>query len=885
MKEVASGGFEINTKKVLKLLVSSLYGDDPHLTIRELLQNGHDAIQSLNNPQTGEITVRIHPFGEDRHIEIVDTGCGMDLEDIQQRLCVVGESDKLIAARDKPEIIGKFGIGFLSSFIIADRIEVRTRKVGRDGQCYLFKANSEAGYTVEELNHLPFANGTSVKLFLKQGQDYSPGIRDLIYELITTDGMEKVLIDFGYFLGFPVRLAIGDDERGRSITARNLPWQGKQFELEAYKVLFRRDEPLFTHPFREAKDGFEASGIFYFSTEILSRPSARLYSKRLLVNPEDPNLLPEYGGFTYCIVECPTLNLDLSRRGAAQSDPAYKMLRKVVREKFTDAFYKLSSQLPDSLFKLWPSADNRIINALLRVIDEENPKFSEERRIAEQFLIQCGPYMPFNILDQTSGGSGIPIWKSIHELTERQNNDTRTKIVVPFTTSNSPVEKDMLVERYPELIDVGRPEKSHDVLIHRLMTLNDSFDSFELRAVAISQFEPIGSSEQSYWEILAKDAERGVFFPGRAHDVAVERFNPHSTPVMITATTVSGEVMGALREQFHKLAGAAPEQAMLMAQLEQQVDRMGAKGGLITIHINANNDLMKKLADGYNNLVMRKASAQGVMNITWRAIVDYYGVGATRDMLARDRRNMEDLMQNVLDMVGELHKQQEELDQSARELKQLREKVSVLEPGLVENSLSVRDLFVGVIDISNSTRDLMGNPNCSPEDKALFLQQVLHTLATKIDSFARVVGFTGDGIQFCIEPNSQNSRSVGARIQSLPNDLSTVVADDNQLAGLCGQLGVTKVRLRIAVDYGQVFVGLVGRREEALGLPFVRATRLSSEKKLFDQHQVSLLLTEKAYDWGARKNFWTAPQFCLAEESLEVAGLSQPIDVYKPKTK
>jgi class 3 adenylate cyclase len=884
MSEIASGGFEINTKKVLKLLVGNLYGDDPHLTIRELLQNAHDAIQSLHNPSAGEIIVRLNPFGEDRYIEISDTGCGMDLEDIQHRLCVVGESDKLKVAYEKPEIIGRFGIGFLSSFIIADRVEVRTRKVGQAGQCYLFKASSEGGYAVEELKILPFVHGTSVRLFLKQ--DYHSRImRDSVYELITTEGMEKVLVDFGYFLRFPVRLAVGEDQPKQSITARHLPWEEVQSETEAYKVLFDRNEPLFSYSFREVKSDFEAHGIFYFSTEILSRPSARLYSKRLLVDPKDSDLLPEYGGFTYCIVECPSLNLDLARRGAAQSDPIYKMLRKVVREKFTEAFYSLSAQYPSTLFKVWPNVDNRVISALLQIVNEKDSRFSEEQKVAKQFLIRCGPHIPFYILDRTSGGSGIPLWKSIHQLTERIETQTSNgRTLIPFTESKTTVEKDMLLERYPELIDVGRSDKNaHKGLIRMLVTLSEHFDSFELLPVSVSQFDPIGDGERSYWEALRQDIEKGASFYKKDHTVAVERFFPNSTPVMITSTTVSGEVVGALREQFQKLA-AVPEQAVLMVQLQQHLDRMGSQEGLVTIHINANNDLMGKLAEGYINPVMRKAASQGVMSITWRAIVDYYGVGATRDMLARDRRNMEDLMQNVLDMVGELHKQQESLDQSAKELKQLQEKVSTLEPISVEDSLAAKDLFVGVIDISNSTRDLMGNPSCSPEHKALFLQRVLHALATKIDGFARVIGFTGDGLQFCIDPKSQNSKSVGAKIQSLPNELSTVIADDGELARLCKQLGVTEVRLRIAVDYGQVFVGLVGKREEALGLPFVRATRLSSEKNLFDQHKVSLLLTERAYDSGTEQKFWTARQFCLAEKSLEVGGLSQPIEVYKPNT-
>nr|VFJ99216.1 MAG: Histidine kinase-, DNA gyrase B-, and HSP90-like ATPase [Candidatus Kentron sp. H]VFJ99341.1 MAG: Histidine kinase-, DNA gyrase B-, and HSP90-like ATPase [Candidatus Kentron sp. H]VFK04038.1 MAG: Histidine kinase-, DNA gyrase B-, and HSP90-like ATPase [Candidatus Kentron sp. H] len=171
MTDLQKSRLTIHEENVLELLKTKLYSTDPKLTIRELLQNSHDAIVEVEHlariRPVIDVSLDIHSM--DRSISVSDNGIGMNEEDLRRRLAVVADGDKLKRAQENSALIGQFGIGFLSTLIIADRVEVVTQKHG-DSQAWLFTLEQSGHYMIEP-NTDRTAHGTTVTLHVGSNRD------------------------------------------------------------------------------------------------------------------------------------------------------------------------------------------------------------------------------------------------------------------------------------------------------------------------------------------------------------------------------------------------------------------------------------------------------------------------------------------------------------------------------------------------------------------------------------------------------------------------------------------------------------------------------------------------------------------------------------------
>nr|VFJ94296.1 MAG: hypothetical protein BECKH772B_GA0070898_100591 [Candidatus Kentron sp. H] len=685
--------------------------------------------------------------------------------------------------------------------------------------------------------------------------------------------MKAAIREWGYLLTIPVRLKIGKSGSPSLVNARKMPWEDQQSALDTFKDVFdNNNEPLFIYPFAERqRSGVKFSGMFYFNNQPIFQNSARLYSRGLLVDAENTHIIPTYAPFVYCVVECPSLNVDLARRNP-ENDAAYRSLCAAVHHEFTDAFEKFAKSQVDSLISLWPAVDNTTISRLINLLDTESERLKLQRDAAEDFVLRCAMYLPFYLLDEISGGQGRPIWKTIDEVVAIKKNNPEANyapgdiVEVPYTESKVAVEKDILIDRYHELIDVGREGKAHGVLLRVMTRYNEKFAEihrFRIVPVVLPEADEVTPQEiNELWQKTIDMIYHNVSFYKRDHEVVVERITPEDTPIIIGMQDVDEDLVETLRTQLRDAGVAGTQAANLMSKLDGLLGKLSKSGGQIRIRINAENPTMKFLAKATlqdNTLTEAELSLR---TITWRAVLDYFGITASRDMIAQERINIDRLVTALINRAERLANVEEHNSGLSARIAQfeaihkedLGEQMGVAEPVW---------RHVGVVDIADSTRKIFGNPGADSTEKARFLSIIISKISEQLDPIATITSFTGDGIQFVVRDDLEAAerRMVGQKLRALENSIREVLLPDQSLNDFLQNVAGGVIKLRIAVDYGEIYRGRVGQTAEHFGLPFIYATRMVSNSELYSDKKVNLMLTDRAYNKGAQEQYWQAGHF------------------------
>ena len=873
-----------DVRNVLKLLIEDLYGGDPYLTIRELIQNAHDALVELPSIAHLEraITLTLGQSGEDRYIEVIDTGIGMSESGIEESLCVVGNTDKLIKARENPQIIGRFGIGFLSSFIVAERVEVVTRQRGSD-TTWVWQTQDITHWVLAPSSNHQFETGTKVRLYFRG--EYPPSVRPRIRDLQTLQGLTNAVRQFAYLLRFPVYVRMANDPRGQMVNAREVPWKSDIEAAEAFRVLFSRDKPVFIHRFEVSEGDYQAMGVLYFRDEaVLFRPAVQLYVKRILVDGQNQDLLPPYAPMINGFVECPNLSVDLARRTIPPFDPAYLWLQTAVHHEYQKAFVSFAKEQTDKFIALWQGMDNLFIARLLDAHVSEKDKPEQHAR---SFALAAARYFPFYLVDTVSGGLGRPLWKMIDELVKfykesgRSIQDPRGRITIYYTDSKNPNEKEMLIERYKEIIDVSREGSAHDNLISLLHSLNDKFDDFVLEKVSASQFEQLGTERFEEWREFIRVVQTGVSFYGREHEVVVETFAPPQTPIVITDNAVDQDILGQYKQLLGDVGGRGADAANVSKRLIAMLDGMGKRGGIVTIHVNADNQMMKQLRDGVAVASTYEVARIGIQSITWRAVLDYYGWGSTRDMIAHDRQVTQDIISNLLattKQLAESHQVERNLVSRVTELE--RESRELRGP----NRGTLTEALIGFVEIVDATETIHTNPKGGPEQAIRLIQLLIEGMQEYISGFSTPISFNGNGLQFYIEePRDQPLQrdNIQAALVGLPTIIQRLCARNSELNQLIRDTLTSAPKVRVALSFGKVFSGRIGPSQNILGVPVVEVMQICNNSDIYAKHNCDLIITQQAYDIGVDWKLWKAHSFAKLGD-FKIEGFAMPVSVYGP---
>ncbi len=339
---MAKHQFQTEIGQLLKLMTHSLYSNK-EIFLRELISNASDAIDKFNylhltdekfkeEDWSGKISVKIDK--EDNSLTIGDNGIGMNEADLMENLGTIAKSgtkafmEQLTGdAKKDSNLIGQFGVGFYSVFMVAERVDVITKKAGEE-QAYKFSADGEGEYEIKPVTKE--AHGTVVYIKLKEEEQ----------EFLDKWRVEEVIKKYSNHIAYPIMLNYEDVEyegegdekkekkvwKSEQVNAATALWTLPKSELkkedyiEFYKTISHDSEEPLTYIHNKVEGATQFTTLFYIPRTAPMdlyradyQPGVKLYVKRVFITDDDKELLPPYLRFVRGIIDSEDLPLNVSR--------------------------------------------------------------------------------------------------------------------------------------------------------------------------------------------------------------------------------------------------------------------------------------------------------------------------------------------------------------------------------------------------------------------------------------------------------------------------------------------------------------------------------------------------------------------------------------------
>ena len=341
--------FQAETKRLLDLMINSIY-THKEIFLRELISNASDAIDKnyyriLTSENItfdkNDFYIQISIDKDARTLTIEDTGIGMNMEDMEENLGTIAKSGSLAfkqqvsetdsESKDEVDIIGQFGVGFYSAFMVSDKVTVISRKVGEE-KAFKWVSQGADGYVVEECEREK--EGTTIILEIKENADETD------YDQYLEDYKVRSLVKkYSDFIKYPVKM--GDDVINSMVPL----WKKNKSEIteEDYENFYNEKHFGFDKPLKSIY--YSVDGVSSF-TSILYIPGRtpfdfyskdferglELYSNNVMIMQKCQDLLPEYFGFVQGVVDSQDLSLNISRE-LLQHDRQLQFISKKIKEK------------------------------------------------------------------------------------------------------------------------------------------------------------------------------------------------------------------------------------------------------------------------------------------------------------------------------------------------------------------------------------------------------------------------------------------------------------------------------------------------------------------------------------------------------------------------
>ena len=339
-----------NFPGLIRLLADGLYSTSD-IFVRELIQNGHDSIIRRTKHQEpgyqGKISVTLN--SDERSITFTDNGIGMDENDIVNFLSVIGATgtgksrDELEEALAK-NLIGQFGIGMLSSFLVASKVMVHTRKLGCS-QAFEWVNTGSAQCQLTEISRKEI--GSSVTVYLRSDFTY----------LLDPKKLTEIITRYCDFITIPI-----DVQNLGTVNTILAPWDktylSPEQEMRSYTALVKHrfnDIPLDVFPVHinveEAGEYYRAKGVLYISARHMpglnSAGTLDIFIRKMLVKEGDTTLLPSWAKFIQGVVDSPDLSPTAGRDNINQENTAFRVIQKALGECIIERLTYLAQHHPD----------------------------------------------------------------------------------------------------------------------------------------------------------------------------------------------------------------------------------------------------------------------------------------------------------------------------------------------------------------------------------------------------------------------------------------------------------------------------------------------------------------------------------------------------------
>lgn len=361
--------FQAEVSELLHLMVHSVYSETD-IFLRELVSNASDACDKLRYEAIagpallGEgdvLKICIIPNKTAGTLTIADNGIGMERQELIDHLGTIARSgtkafvSKLKEAKDGLGLIGQFGVGFYSAFMVADKIVVVSRRAG-ESDVWTWTSSGGSGFEIARASDeeaVRLARGTEIVLHLK----------DDAKKYLETYEIERIVGAYSDNILFPIEL-VPEEGEPRQINSASALWQRSKSELTAedYKKAYQQiasafDDPAMTLHYRAEGRYSYAVLLFAPSTKPfdLFEPSrkgrVKLYVRRVFIT-DDADLLPGYLRFIRGVVDSEDLPLNISRE-MLQNDPQLVQIRKAVATRVVNELESLADKDPENFAKIW----------------------------------------------------------------------------------------------------------------------------------------------------------------------------------------------------------------------------------------------------------------------------------------------------------------------------------------------------------------------------------------------------------------------------------------------------------------------------------------------------------------------------------------------------
>ncbi|KAL6102919.1 trap1 [Pungitius sinensis] len=346
--------FQAETKKLLDIVARSLYSEK-EVFIRELISNGSDALEKLRHKlmtaggETAQMEIHLQTDGAKGTFTIQDTGVGMNKEELVANLGTIarsGSKDFLDALQNQAEasssIIGQFGVGFYSAFMVADRVDVYSRSAEPDAPGYKWSSDGSGVFEIAEAGGVQ--QGTKIVLHLK----------DDCKEFSLEDRVKEVVTKYSNFVSFAIFL------NGRRLNTLQALWMMEPKEIsdwqheEFYRYVAQAyDKPRYTLHYR-ADAPLNIRSIFYvpdskpsmFDVSREMGSSVSLFSRKVLIQTKAADILPKWLRFLRGVVDSEDIPLNLSRE-LLQESALIRKLRDVLQQRVIRFLLDQSKKEPE----------------------------------------------------------------------------------------------------------------------------------------------------------------------------------------------------------------------------------------------------------------------------------------------------------------------------------------------------------------------------------------------------------------------------------------------------------------------------------------------------------------------------------------------------------
>jgi molecular chaperone HtpG len=447
VKIMEKGTLQIHSENILPIIKKWLYSDKD-IFVRELVSNACDAIQKVKvlrdqgelEAKDDEFRIDIEIDKEKRTLKFVDNGIGMDAKEIKKYIAQIAFSgaeeflNKYKSNNEKDQIIGHFGLGFYSAYMVADKVEINTLSYKAGAEPAFWSCDGSSDYALDRGTRQ--TRGTEITLFIGKEHD----------ECLDKAHIRQILNHYCSFLPYPIYL------NGERINHKEPLWIkapsecNSQDYLDFYRYLYAMEEdPLFwVH--LNVDYPFHLKGILYFPKIRrdfdLNKNSVKLYCNRVFVSDNCKDLIPNYLMVLRGVIDSPDIPLNVSR-SYLQMDKTVRQLANHISKKVSDNLSSLYKTDRERFIKSWEDVSTIVKLGIL-----EDEKFYER---VKDFLI-------WQNTDKE--------WTTLSDYLERNKDKTQNKVFYTTDEKIAPHFLDMYRQKGIEILYAATPLDPY--LIHFL---------------------------------------------------------------------------------------------------------------------------------------------------------------------------------------------------------------------------------------------------------------------------------------------------------------------------------------------------------------------------------------------------------------------------------